>query len=116
MFSQDTVSYRKVGMTGDGQKITYMFDDIVNSIKRDGWNGSPLNVVRIPDGSLASIDSARLLPAGMPELMRKLSYMSLTTLCLMLQPLNMHDRYSTDRDDFLNNLLDIKNRLKNDDF
>ena len=50
-------------MTGDGQKITYMFDDIVNSIKRDGWNGSPLNVVRIPDGSLASIDSARLLPA-----------------------------------------------------
>jgi|GEM_PF-2855138 len=42
-------------MTETGQKVTYTYDDLVTGMKADGWNGSPLNVVRRPDGSLTSI-------------------------------------------------------------
>jgi hypothetical protein len=62
-FSQTTVSYRKTRMTESGEKITYTYDDLVAGMKADGWNGSPLNVVRMPDGSLTSIDNTRLLAA-----------------------------------------------------
>lgn len=50
-------------MTETGQKVTYTYDDLVAGMKADGWNGSPLNVVKMPDGSLSSIDNTRLLAA-----------------------------------------------------
>ncbi|GMR16928.1 MAG: hypothetical protein BMS9Abin31_1326 [Gammaproteobacteria bacterium] len=56
-FSQNTVSYNKTDrLTGD--KFTY--DDIVGSMKKDGWKGDPVDVVKMPDGKLTSMDNTRI--------------------------------------------------------
>jgi YD repeat-containing protein len=59
-FSQDSVSFAK---TRGG--IGYTFDDIFNSMKVSGWRRDldNLDVVRMPDGLMTSIDNTRLLAA-----------------------------------------------------
>ena len=63
-FSQSTVSAKKVRYDDiTGNKFIYTFDEIVNSMKTNGWQGEPINVVKMPDGSLTAIDNTRLLAA-----------------------------------------------------
>ena len=54
-FSQNTVSYQK----RDG--LTY--DNIVQSMNKNGWKGDPVDVVKMPDGRLTSIDNTRIRAA-----------------------------------------------------
>lgn len=39
-------------------------DALVASMKKDGWKGSPIDVVRMTDGSLVTVDNTRLLAAS----------------------------------------------------
>jgi uncharacterized Zn-binding protein involved in type VI secretion len=59
-FSQNTVSYNKTDRV-TGTKYTY--DDLVQSMKRDGWKGDPVDVVKMPDGKLTSMDNTRIAAA-----------------------------------------------------
>lgn len=60
-FSQDSVSRKKKDKaTGE---VKYTFDDIVESMKKEGWNGDPVDVVMMPDGVPTSIDNTRILAA-----------------------------------------------------
>jgi hypothetical protein len=54
-FSQNTVSYQKTG------GLTY--EELVQSMKTDGWQGAPVDAVRMPDGKLTSIDNTRIAAA-----------------------------------------------------
>lgn len=54
-FSQATVS----GRTSDG--LTH--DELVAAMRRDGWQGDPVDVVNMPDGAPTSMDNRRLLAA-----------------------------------------------------
>ncbi|PZT91336.1 MAG: hypothetical protein DI637_02185 [Citromicrobium sp.] len=54
-FSQATIS----GRTSDGME----FNELVDSMRRDGWQGDPVDVVNMPDGAPTSIDNRRLLAA-----------------------------------------------------
>jgi hypothetical protein len=58
-FSQETVSYVKKRSTGEN----YTYDDILDSMKQNGWQGEPIDVVRMPDGKLTSADNTRVLAA-----------------------------------------------------
>jgi filamentous hemagglutinin len=63
-FSQTTVSRVKTRTDPiTGKMISYSFDDIVSGMRANGWQGEPLNVIRMPDGTLTSIDNTRLLAA-----------------------------------------------------
>ena len=53
--SQKTVSFKK--KRGD---IEYTYDDIKNSMQKEGWQGEPIDVVKMPDGGLTSIDNTRV--------------------------------------------------------
>ncbi|MDG6472550.1 hypothetical protein QAZ12_11220, partial [Glaesserella parasuis] len=55
-FSQGSVSYGKVGKD-------YNFDTLVESMKKDGWKGDPIDVVNMPDGAPTSLDNTRVLAA-----------------------------------------------------
>jgi len=57
-FSQKTVSYRK---RRDGKEYTY--DDILNHMLEHGWDWDPIDVVRMGDGGLTSLDNTRLRAA-----------------------------------------------------
>ncbi len=57
-FSQSSVSWLKVRPGGN-----YTYGDIVASMRRDGWVGDPIDVVRMQDGLLTSVDNTRLLAA-----------------------------------------------------
>lgn len=58
--SQRTVSYNKIDRkTG----LNYTYDDLVESMKTNGWKGDPVDVVRMPDGSLTSMDNTRITAA-----------------------------------------------------
>lgn len=57
-FSQKTVSYRKIR---DG--VEYTYDDIVESMSTRGWDGEPIDVVKMDDGRLTSLDNTRLRAA-----------------------------------------------------
>ena len=59
-FSQNSVSFGKVDR-GNGQAFTY--DDLVTSMRTNGWKGDPVDVVRMPDGGLTSIDNTRISAA-----------------------------------------------------
>ena len=59
-FSQNTVSYTKKDRS-TGEKYTY--DDLVSSMKRDGWKGDPVDVVKMPDGKVTSMDNTRIRAA-----------------------------------------------------
>jgi len=39
-------------------------DSIVESMRISGWQGPPIDVVKMPDGSLATVDNTRLLAAS----------------------------------------------------
>ncbi|MGM3389632.1 DUF637 domain-containing protein [Stutzerimonas stutzeri] len=58
-FSQNTVTFNKTDK--DGGAFTY--SDLVKSMKSDGWKGDPVDVVRMPDGKLTSIDNTRIAAA-----------------------------------------------------
>ncbi len=58
--SQRTVSYSKVDrLTGE----TYTYDDLINGMRKNGWTGDPVDVVRMPDGKLTSMDNTRIAAA-----------------------------------------------------
>ncbi|GKX61434.1 hypothetical protein SOASR032_00030 [Pragia fontium] len=44
-----------------GQKYTY--DDLVASMKKDGWKGDSVDVVKMPDGKVTSMDNTRIAAA-----------------------------------------------------
>jgi len=54
-FSQKTVSYKKVR-----GGVEYTYDDILESMSEKGWDGEPIDVVRMRDGMLTSVDNTRL--------------------------------------------------------
>jgi hypothetical protein len=54
--SQNTVSYNKK----DGE---YTYDDIKNSMQKDGWQDDPIDVVEMPDGIKTSVDNSRVRAA-----------------------------------------------------
>ena len=39
-------------------------DEIISSMRKDGWNGDPIDVVHMKDGGLTSIDNTRVLAAS----------------------------------------------------
>ena len=59
-FSQKTVSFQKSNRAGGR---SYTFDDIQGSMRNEGWRHAPIDVVRMPDGQLTSLDNTRLLAA-----------------------------------------------------
>ncbi|MDY7574612.1 RHS repeat-associated core domain-containing protein [Actimicrobium sp. CCI2.3] len=59
-FSQNSVSFNKKDrITGQ----VYSYDDLVASMKLNGWKGDPVDVVRMPDGKLTSMDNTRIAAA-----------------------------------------------------
>jgi len=63
-FSQSSVSFSKQRLDPITlEHKSYTYNDIVASMQESGWNGSPINVVKMPDGSLTTIDNTRLLAA-----------------------------------------------------
>ncbi|QAY59806.1 hypothetical protein ET475_07250 [Microbacterium protaetiae] len=58
-FSQKTVSYRK---ERDG--VVYTYDDILTSMRKRGWQGEAIDVVKMSDGGVTSLDNTRLLAAN----------------------------------------------------
>ena len=55
-FSQNIISYSKtVRVTGS----KYTYDDLVTSMKTNGWKGDPVDVVKMPDGKITSMDNTR---------------------------------------------------------
>jgi hypothetical protein len=59
-FSQHTVSYNK---TERGSGVKYSYDDLVSGMKKDGWKGDPVDVVKMPDGKFTSMDNTRITAA-----------------------------------------------------
>ena len=59
-FSQNSVSYNKVDrVTGNA----YTYDQLVESMRKEGWKGDPVDVVRMPDSRLTSLDNTRIRAA-----------------------------------------------------
>ncbi|WP_416778596.1 hypothetical protein ACNFJN_03155 [Xenorhabdus budapestensis] len=59
-FSQNTVSYNK---TERGSGVKYSYDDLVSDMKKDGWKGDPVDVVKMPYGKFTSMDNTRITAA-----------------------------------------------------
>jgi filamentous hemagglutinin len=59
-FSQSSVSFNKTDRV-TGQSYTY--EDHVTNMRSNGWNGDPIDVVRMPDGKLTSMDNTRIAAA-----------------------------------------------------
>lgn len=59
-FSQNSVSFNKVDRV-TGKPFTY--NDLVESMRTKGWQGDPVDVVRMPDGRLTSMDNTRIRAA-----------------------------------------------------
>lgn len=59
-FSQNTVSFNKTDRVS-GTK--YNYDDLVQSMRTNGWKGEPVDVVKMPDGKLTSMDNTRIAAA-----------------------------------------------------
>ncbi|SCW99140.1 MULTISPECIES: filamentous hemagglutinin N-terminal domain-containing protein [unclassified Pseudomonas] len=59
-FSQNTVSFNKTDRISG---TNYTYDDLVQSMKTDGWKGDPVDVVKMPDGKLTSMDNTRIAAA-----------------------------------------------------
>ena len=59
-FSQNTVSYSKTYRV-TGSKYTY--DDLVTNMRNNGWKGDPVDVVKMPDGKITSMDNTRITAA-----------------------------------------------------
>jgi len=59
-FTQNTVSFHKTDrLTGE----KYTLDDMIESMRSDGWKGEPVDAVRMPDGGISSVDNTRVLAA-----------------------------------------------------
>ncbi|HGY1191389.1 TPA: hemagglutinin repeat-containing protein [Citrobacter braakii] len=58
--SQNTVSFNK---TERGTEQKYTYDDLVKSMRKDGWKGDPVDVVTMPDGKVTSMDNTRIAAA-----------------------------------------------------
>ena len=58
--SQNTISFQKVDRE-TGQKFSY--DDIKESMSKEGWKGEAVDVIEMPDGKLTSIDNSRVSAA-----------------------------------------------------
>jgi len=59
-FSQNSVSFNKTDrVTG----TDYTYNDLVNSMRTSGWKGDPVDVVKMPDGKLTSMDNTRIAAA-----------------------------------------------------
>ena len=59
-FTQSTVSFHKTDrLTGE----KYTLDDMIESMRSDGWKGEPVDAVRMPDGGISSVDNTRVLAA-----------------------------------------------------
>lgn len=41
----------------------YTYDDLVSSMRTNGWRGDPVDVIRMPDGKLTSMDNTRITAA-----------------------------------------------------
>ncbi|SDY98829.1 hypothetical protein SAMN04515617_1446, partial [Collimonas sp. OK242] len=59
-FSQNTVSYNK---TDRRSGASYTYDDLVKSMQTKGWQGDPVDVVKMPDGVATSMDNTRIAAA-----------------------------------------------------
>lgn len=55
-FTQSSISFQKAG-------ANYNLDTLVESMSTRGWVGKPIDVVSMPDGTLATIDNSRVLAA-----------------------------------------------------
>ena len=55
-FSQATVSYQK-------KDKSYNYDTMVEDMRKNGWNGPPVDVVNMPDNAPTSMDNTRILAA-----------------------------------------------------
>ncbi|MFW8745124.1 hypothetical protein ACOI9R_33855, partial [Mesorhizobium japonicum] len=61
-WSQATVTYARADrLTGEVTTI----DGIAASMAREGWKGDHVDIVRMPDGGLTSLDNRRLVAADM---------------------------------------------------
>lgn len=59
-FTQNTVSFNKTDrLTGE----KYSLDDMIESMRSEGWKGEPVDAVRMPDGGISSVDNTRVLAA-----------------------------------------------------
>lgn len=58
--SQTTVSYKKVDR-GTGE--SYNYDTLVASMRENGWQKDPVDLIRMPDGKLTSMDNTRIAAA-----------------------------------------------------
>ncbi len=58
--SQDTISFHKKDRKTQ-EKFTY--DDIKESMSKEGWKGEAVDVIKMPDGKLTSIDNSRVSAA-----------------------------------------------------
>jgi len=59
-FSQNSVSFNKVDRA-TGQPFTY--DNLVTDMRTNGWRGDPVDVIKMPDGRLTSMDNTRITAA-----------------------------------------------------
>lgn len=59
-FSQNTVSQTK---TERGTGVKYTYDDLISSMKKDGWKGDPVDIIKMPDGKMTSMDNTRISAA-----------------------------------------------------
>ncbi|MDU9393754.1 DUF637 domain-containing protein [Pseudomonas sp. zfem002] len=59
-FSQNSVSFNKTDRVSG---TNYTYDDLVQSMKTNGWKGDPVDVVKMPDGKLTSMDNTRIAAA-----------------------------------------------------
>lgn len=63
-FSQNTFSYNKTERgPNKGAGVKYTYDDLVDSMKKDGWKGDPVDIVKMPDGNMTSMDNTRISAA-----------------------------------------------------
>lgn len=59
-FSQQSVSFSKIDRSTNQY---YTYDDLKSSMSSFGWKGMYIDVVRMPDGKLTSMDNTRLASA-----------------------------------------------------
>ncbi len=43
--------------------MKYTYDDLISSMKKDGWKGDPVDIIRMPDGKMTSMDNTRISAA-----------------------------------------------------
>lgn len=59
-FSQSSVSFDKIDRSSN---LPYTYIDLRNSMSKSGWKGEAIDVVKMSDGKLTSIDNTRLVAA-----------------------------------------------------